>query len=1038
MLLHKISLKGFLSYYGQETADGSINPVVIDFRRSPLWLINGHNGTGKSSLFDAITFALYGEHRGGKNGAKNLIHDRANKAQIELEIELEGKTYLIQRTITRKNRGKSVENWGIVRDLSAPKHPAIPNTENKVTNWVEERLKISYETFVSCVLLRQGEADIFLKAQPKKRKECLMSLLDLEFYKNLGDRAREELNKYKQESDRIEQELGNIEPITEDDIQEQQETIDKIEGLLTCLRERQADVNQQLENAREVIDYRKRIEVKRKQQESDRAILDREPIIKSNIQRYRELQRAIELLNSLWRERERLSAEEEKIQVTDEALETQKITLEMIQLDLESASREKEAIEESSELLDRLIEEFQQCHHSLEKEGNDLKQVKKLEQLIEEEKERLVPYEVLLRDADEIERNYWRYRELDRAVPLLGNLRSCQEKLLGIEQQLIELQESEKHSRQRIATIKLEKQDIEKRIHSLYGEIDCIQEKLQNKKSRLSILVEKLQYRKEISHASECPTCGSHLDDPDVQRRLQQEERSWQEEVTALQQEQVSLEEFLTIKNGEKNTIDFQLRELAEQISRLEIELAVIQTNQRSTENSRNELHRSISQYREETGIWLSQLEQLSELELELQKLAGVSQQQEKLKNARITENIVKERVEKFQVEIDRLPYFSESERLQLDFERAEIMQLLEEAEEEKRDIVTAYEEIISRINQLELNKSNEETRITSLEEKLQELEERKQQHEREIEEGKNHLSEEWQNHPACKNKRSLDKLIRERDHLSDAEKHERELQEARERISKLAGEIETLQTSLDNIPIEHYRPVSEVQSELEEIECSIREEDQKLNTERQKLGAMNARKERFNKLEAQQKEVEREYGYYKDLAEAFGKKGLQARIIQEAQEKIKLNANRTLQHLSNGRWQIDLQGNDDDLNIVAKDLSQAETPTRQFEYLSGGEKFIVSVSIAVAIGQSIAGGRTVNTLIIDEGFGSLDDEKRPLMVNEIRRLSSDILSGGRVIIVSHQEDVLEEFDHRYRVYRDSNTKYTRVERIVSGEVDSV
>jgi exonuclease SbcC len=167
----------------------------------------------------------------------------------------------------------------------------------------------------------------------------------------------------------------------------------------------------------------------------------------------------------------------------------------------------------------------------------------------------------------------------------------------------------------------------------------------------------------------------------------------------------------------------------------------------------------------------------------------------------------------------------------------------------------------------------------------------------------------------------------------------------------------------------------------------------------------------------------------YNHLVDAFGSKGLQAKIIQTAQEAIKINANTTLAHLSNGAWQIDLEENDQktELEILARDLSQPGNPLRLFECLSGGEKFLVAVSLAVAIGQSISGGRTVDTLVIDEGFGNLDQKKRPLMVNELHRLSEDVLKGGRVIVVSHQEDVCEEFGSRYRISKEANG-YTRIE----------
>jgi len=79
---------------------------------------------------------------------------------------------------------------------------------------------------------------------------------------------------------------------------------------------------------------------------------------------------------------------------------------------------------------------------------------------------------------------------------------------------------------------------------------------------------------------------------------------------------------------------------------------------------------------------------------------------------------------------------------------------------------------------------------------------------------------------------------------------------------------------------------------------------------------------------------------------------------------------------------------------------------------------FRVAISLAVAIGQSISGGRTVNTLIIDEGFESLDEVNHDNLVVELRRLSNEVLNGGRVVIVSHEDDIYEEFAHRKKIYK--------------------
>ena len=78
-------------------------------------------------------------------------------------------------------------------------------------------------------------------------------------------------------------------------------------------------------------------------------------------------------------------------------------------------------------------------------------------------------------------------------------------------------------------------------------------------------------------------------------------------------------------------------------------------------------------------------------------------------------------------------------------------------------------------------------------------------------------------------------------------------------------------------------------------------------------------------------------------------------------------------------------------------------------------------MSLAVGIGQSIAGGRSTDTLLRDEGFGSLDEDNRGLMVEELRRLSEEVLQGGRVIVISHQEAVCDVFAPRCVVPQDAD-----------------
>src|ERR1051326_176678 len=240
MLIQRVEIRNFLKH----RTNGAESPVEIDFRSSPLWLIHGPNGAGKSALFDAITFALFGKHRGsGSRDGKlyRLINDYADQADVSLEIELGSHRYLIQRKITRKGKktanGKreGVEAWGIVRQWSGAGWRAVPGTEKNVEEWVEKNWRMSYETFVSAVLLRQGEADAFLKAKPADRKTHLLELLDLEFYERLGEAANRRETEWRKERDRYHKEIERLTSVSSSEIDEKTNNITRLEEILHAL-----------------------------------------------------------------------------------------------------------------------------------------------------------------------------------------------------------------------------------------------------------------------------------------------------------------------------------------------------------------------------------------------------------------------------------------------------------------------------------------------------------------------------------------------------------------------------------------------------------------------------------------------------------------------------------------------------------------------------------------------------------------------------------------------------------------------------------
>src|SRR5205085_1793250 len=106
----------------------------------------------------------------------------------------------------------------------------------------------------------------------------------------------------------------------------------------------------------------------------------------------------------------------------------------------------------------------------------------------------------------------------------------------------------------------------------------------------------------------------------------------------------------------------------------------------------------------------------------------------------------------------------------------------------------------------------------------------------------------------------------------------------------------------------EHRRDVAAVQSERDAAEVKTHRAGEELRGVKEELVKLEEQKRVADARRAEFIEAEREFGYFRLLAEAFGPSGLRARVVQSAQETIKSHANTILSRLSNGEWQVELQ----------------------------------------------------------------------------------------------------------------------------------
>ena len=185
MIPSVVELTDFLSH---RSPNGE--PVRFDFDGAVLWSVAGDNGAGKSAIFDAITWTLYGQHRGGTQDARRLISHGAEGAHAAFEFAVDRERYRVERSVRRRGGGRRAAlRW----NAEAVRWEELPGTtsEGGFARWRDELLGLSYEAFTHAVLLIQGGSDRLVSSGAKERFEILAQLVDLSAYRRLEARARE-------------------------------------------------------------------------------------------------------------------------------------------------------------------------------------------------------------------------------------------------------------------------------------------------------------------------------------------------------------------------------------------------------------------------------------------------------------------------------------------------------------------------------------------------------------------------------------------------------------------------------------------------------------------------------------------------------------------------------------------------------------------------------------------------------------------------------------------------------------------------------
>ncbi len=244
-----------------------------------------------------------------------------------------------------------------------------------------------------------------------------------------------------------------------------------------------------------------------------------------------------------------------------------------------------------------------------------------------------------------------------------------------------------------------------------------------------------------------------------------------------------------------------------------------------------------------------------------------------------------------------------------------------------------------------------------------------------------------------------------------------------RKSIADSERSVRELQTAITDLPA--------VASELSQASASLRtlrENDRELTGRIARLEQSVERCKLLRKqTAARRKELDqakKDRQVYTDLVAAFGKKGVQALIIENAIPEIQDEANSLLARMTDNAMQVSFEtvrdkktgGTAETLDIKISD----EMGTRSYELYSGGEAFRVNFALRIALSKLLArrAGARLQTLIIDEGFGTQDGKGREKLVDAINSIQEDF---EKILVITHIDELKDAFPTRIEVTKDSS-----------------
>src|SRR5262249_14344160 len=243
---------------------------------------------------------------------------------------------------------------------------------------------------------------------------------------------------------------------------------------------------------------------------------------------------------------------------------------------------------------------------------------------------------------------------------------------------------------------------------------------------------------------------------------------------------------------------------------------------------------------------------------------------------------------------LDELPQWTGEERAQLRANLEQVSAMVSECKERAEAAKTLTAQTSETWQKVQMQHTEKNAEKRSAESNRQISSQRAEKTEQEVTQLIDNLPEPWRSHPAQEDEDEFQFLKAEWESLEEAPDQAKNLRTAQREANVVRGTITTLESQLEQIPQVLRRPVTEVEREVQWTREQFEKQEKGHEETLGALGMLKQRRQQRTEFEGKRDHAAQECSYYERLARVFGQQGLQARVVQVAQDLIRHNANET------------------------------------------------------------------------------------------------------------------------------------------------